>query len=490
MGVTEQPAAAAAFDQKLRNKMLLRVLGTAAVILLVLGVVTFLSARSLLAEELKQKSRSKVEYAATVIDAWLHEKGEVLSILADREARQAMPDELKQGYFRDVAAQYGGFESVYMGFEADGGFVTGADWVPPADYDPRQRPWYTAAVAARGVAYSAPYRDMFTNRIVVSVAAPVYDDGHLRGVMAMDIFVDDILGVVDSLRVGRSGHAFVVDGEGTFVAHPDPAQVLVGTIARTGDAALFDAFRKRATRTTSEVYEAEDYVTIGHIAENDWHVVFHLPFDEVSRPLRTLALIFFGGIIAALLVLAFTINYISHNIARPILKLVDGARDISGGEYERSLPVESRDEVGYLTQSFNEMALGLKDREFIKSTFGRYVSPDVMREILAGNVALGGEAKVISVMFCDIRGFTTLSENMGPHELVTLLNRYFTRMDRVISAHGGFINKYLGDGILAMFGAPVALESSAQSAVEAAYAMLEQLAEFNQHRGLSLQVGI
>jgi class 3 adenylate cyclase len=479
---------AAAFDQKLRNKMLLRVLVTAGVILLTLAAATFLVTRSLMARELEEKARSKVEHAALVVNAWLQEKGTMLAVLADRESREPTSDEFKKAYFREMAATYGGFESVYMGWE-DGAFLTGADFVPPEGYDPRARPWYQAAMAADGVGYSPAYRDLHTGKLVVSVAAPVRAEGRPEAVISMDIFVDEILAVVEALRIDQAGYAYVVDEAGTFIAHPDPDKVLQGNVADGDQAAIFSAFREQGAVGTA-IYEANDYVTVSRIAQSDWYVFFHLPRSVINRPLRSLALIFLAGILAALLLLAFTISYISHNIAQPILELVDGAQKISRGEYERKLPVQSRDEIGYLTQSFNEMADGLKDREFIKSTFGRYVSPEVMREILDGNIALGGEAKEISVMFSDIRGFTSFSEDMDPHQLVTMLNDYFTRMDQAISAEGGSINKYMGDGILAIFGAPVALDSSPLAAVRAARAMLVQLAEFNQRFDRTLTIGI
>ncbi len=479
----------AVFDQKLRNKMMVRVLVTAGIVLLVLAAVTFLVTRSLLARELVEKSRSKVAHAAAVVDAWLHEKGQVLSMLAERESRSPTEDDVKQTYFRELALEYGGLESVYMGFE-DGRFLTGSGWEPPADYDPRQRPWYRGAVAAHALAYSAPYRDLHTGKIVVSISAPVLAGDRVTGVIAMDIFVDDILGAVNTLRIGDHSYAYVVDSAGTYIAHPKADRVLASNIADGPEAALFADVRAAAGEPRTTLFERDDFVTVSPIPESDWWVFFHLPRSEVTRPLQSLALVFGAGILAALLVLAGTISYISHNIAQPILKLVDGAREISQGEYERRLSVESRDEIGYLTQSFNEMAAGLKDREFIKSTFGRYVSPDVMRDILSGNIALGGEAKEISVMFSDIRGFTSMSEGADPHELVSLLNRYFTRMDQVISTHGGAINKYMGDGILAIFGAPVSLDSAPTAAVQAAHDMLEQLAAFNQEIGSDLDIGI
>jgi len=477
-----------AFDQKLRNKLLRRVLITATAILLALAVATFLIARGMLAREVTGKARVQVALVTARLDAWLHEKSDVVRGLASREALAPMSDEVRREHFHALADEYGGVGSVYVGFP-DGKFLTGSSFVPPAGWDPRTRPWYRLAVERGKLAFSAPYIDADTGGLVVSIAAPVERDGRLLEVIGMDITVGDILSRVRRLGMGGDAWAYVVDATGRIVAHPDPKQVMVHTVAEGPDAALFARYRGGTDRGVA-LYRQDDYVSLSNVAETDWTVILHVPRSAVTGPLRNLALVFIAGIGVSLLVLAATVTFISSRIVRPLLRLVDGARDVAEGAYDRKVPVESRDEVGYLSQSFNDMAAGLKDREFIKSVFGRYVSPEVMREILDGKIALGGEAKVLTIMFSDIRGFTAMSERMEPHALVRVLNQYFTAMDAVITEHHGSINKYLGDGILAMFGAPISLDNSARAATDAARAMQRQLAAFNEQHGTDLHIGI
>jgi class 3 adenylate cyclase len=479
-----------AFDQKLRTKLLTRVLVAATVVLVALALVTFLVTRELLAREVSARARYRVELATAEIDGWLHEKGEVLRGLAAREALAPMDDAARRAHFRALAAAYGGVGSVYMGF-ADGRFITGSDWVPPADYDPRRRPWYTEAVAAGRLTYSTPYRDLDTGKLVVSVAAPLGARDAPTAVIAMDVLVDDVL--VAAQRLADDGTwAYVVDGAGLIIAHPDRALVLAARVTDTADAALFARQRAATGAGAPQVVVAQgrDYVATRVVAETGWHVFFHVPSSQVTGPLRRLAVVFVVGILAALAVLAVTTLVISARIVKPLLRLVDGARRLARGTYDARVPVESRDEVGYLSHSFNDMAAGLAEREFIKSVFGRYVSADVAREILDGKIALGGESKRLTIMFCDIRGFTSLSEAIDPHALVGLLNRYFTRMDAAIAGCGGSINKYLGDGILAIFGAPAPLADDARAAADAAREMMRQLAVLNEEQGTSLGIGI
>lgn len=129
------------------------------------------------------------------------------------------------------------------------------------------------------------------------------------------------------------------------------------------------------------------------------------------------------------------------------------------------------------------MADSLAEKEFMRDTFGKIVDPEVrdylMKENFLQGGALGGETRKVSVLFCDIRSFTAMSEKMEAAEVVSLLNRYFTALGKCIAAHHGIINKYIGDAIMAIFGAPVQSENSARDAFEAALDMRKALTELN-----------
>ena len=123
------------------------------------------------------------------------------------------------------------------------------------------------------------------------------------------------------------------------------------------------------------------------------------------------------------------------------------------GDYGEPLPVTSRDEIGQLTFSFNDMIAGLKERDFISNTFGRYVDQEIARELLSRPEAsrMGGVKREVVILFADIRGFTPLAETLSPEATIHLVNRHFARMIEVIQAHRGIIVDFLGDAILAFF---------------------------------------
>jgi adenylate cyclase len=214
------------------------------------------------------------------------------------------------------------------------------------------------------------------------------------------------------------------------------------------------------------------------------------PIDGITTSLKTLKWKFILGAVAGLGTLALVILFVSRLIVNPVKSLISGVQEISRGNYAHRIEKTTPDEIGYLTNQFNLMAQGLQEREFIRDTFGRFVSPDVANRVLETNPSLGGELCQAVILFSDLRGFTTFSEHLPPETVVTHLNSYFSQMDSCIQRHGGWINKYLGDGLLAIFGAPVSLENPYESAVKAALDMQEALLDFNKRQNVECRMGV
>jgi len=169
---------------------------------------------------------------------------------------------------------------------------------------------------------------------------------------------------------------------------------------------------------------------------------------------------------------------------RPVHALVRAARAIGEGDLEQHIDLERNDELGLLTAAFNEMTASLREKEFLKSTLERYVSKPLAQQILRQRheLKLGGEEKEVTILFCDIRRFTPLAEQLSPTLVVRLLNDYFTRMIEVVAAHEGMVDKLMGDSIMALFGAPIALGDDPLRAVRCAIEMQRTVAQFNRER--------
>ena len=204
-----------------------------------------------------------------------------------------------------------------------------------------------------------------------------------------------------------------------------------------------------------------------------------------------------AGILSLCIVLII-LHYLSVSITKPIAFLANATKKVSKGHLENLTPrkrlMERKDEVGTLYRSFFEMIDGLREKEKVRGILNKVVSPEIAEEALKGQIHLGGEEKEISVLFADIRGFTTLTEKMSPQDVIQLLNECMTKISHLIDEFGGVIDKYVGDEVMALFGAPVSSEDHAQKSVACALKIMEELEMWNQERAKQnldpIQMGI
>ena len=178
-------------------------------------------------------------------------------------------------------------------------------------------------------------------------------------------------------------------------------------------------------------------------------------------------------VLAAILGLVFA-ALVSAGVTRPVRRLLEGAKAVEAGHLDGMLVATSRDEIGHLTMAFNQMVEQLRLKERLRETFGKYVDPRVVEGLIEGPaLAAEGQRRVMTVLFCDVRGFTSTSEGMTPQGLVKVMNRYFSTMSAPIRRHQGIIDKYIGDAIMAYWGPPFAAD--AEQTQLASLAALEML---------------
>lgn len=159
--------------------------------------------------------------------------------------------------------------------------------------------------------------------------------------------------------------------------------------------------------------------------------------------------------LAAILGLLFSF-FVSTGIARPVRRLLEGTRAVEAGRLDGAIDVTTRDEIGQLTAAFNKMVEQLRHKEQIRETFGRYIDPRVVEGLIERQSLTGtdGQRRVMTVLFCDMKGFTSLSEGMTPQGLVKVMNHYLSTMSGPIRSNHGIIDKYIGDAIMAYWGPP------------------------------------
>jgi class 3 adenylate cyclase len=159
--------------------------------------------------------------------------------------------------------------------------------------------------------------------------------------------------------------------------------------------------------------------------------------------------------LAAILGLTFSL-FVSSGITRPVRRLLDGTRAVEAGRLDGAIDITTHDEIGQLTAAFNAMVAQLRRNEKMRETFGRYIDPRVVETLIdrPGLAATDGERRVMTVLFCDMKGFTALSEGMTPQGLVKVMNHFLTAMSEQVRSNHGVIDKYIGDAIMAYWGPP------------------------------------
>ncbi len=172
----------------------------------------------------------------------------------------------------------------------------------------------------------------------------------------------------------------------------------------------------------------------------------------------------------------------AKDLSEPVEEIMNVAAKVRRGDFEGRVQVLSNDEIGYLGDRVNEMSRGLQERQRIREMLDLFTSPEIGERIIAGEVPTDGEIREVTLLFADLRGFTSMAERLSPKQVVESVNAYFSAMSEAIVEHGGIILQYVGDEIEAVFGAPVADPDHADKAVVAAIDMRKRLDRLNGDR--------
>ncbi len=208
---------------------------------------------------------------------------------------------------------------------------------------------------------------------------------------------------------------------------------------------------------------------------------------KTEREMRAQILAFSGLALVGALML---ILLIAHGLSIPLRELVAGTTAVRTGNLDVRVPVRSRDEIGELAASFNEMAEGLSQKEMYRTVLNMVTDEKVAQALVGGQLALGGDLKEISVLFCDIRGFTALTRDMPPKEIVEMLNEHMTILTGVVKQHNGVVDKFVGDLFMAIFGAPVAQTDDTLNAVRCGIRLIRERERLNATSQHQLKIGV
>ena len=209
--------------------------------------------------------------------------------------------------------------------------------------------------------------------------------------------------------------------------------------------------------------------------------------DDAVEHLRWGVAVLGGATLALTIVVAW---WLSRRFSGPILRLVEATQKVREGNLDWKVPVTGTDEFATLAADFNRMTEDLSLKDKYHDLLGKTSDPVVARRLTEGSMALGGELRQAAVVFCDIRGFTAMTDGMAPSDVIQMLNHHMTAMTRVIHAHGGVVDKFVGDLVMGVFGAPVAREDDVARAAACATEMVRVRAELNAAMAEPVEIGV
>ncbi len=215
--------------------------------------------------------------------------------------------------------------------------------------------------------------------------------------------------------------------------------------------------------------------------------VYALVDDAVSRNQLSIVILGLGG---CALIVGLLMSFIAARAAAdPVMSVRDAVASVEQGDLDVEVPVYDATEVGLLQAGFNRMVEGLRERRRIREAFGVYVDHEVAEHILEEGVSLGGEEVEVTLMFLDVRDFTSWAEGVSASEVVERLNGLFDEVVPVVHEHKGHVDKFVGDGLLAVFGAPQRSEDHADQALSAALEIVDAVSDQELEIGIGLNSG-
>lgn len=357
--------------------------------------------------------------------------------------------------------------------------------------DPRLRPWYKQAKARMSTCWTDLYVFASTGKPGITAACPVVtDSGKFMGVVAADITLFGLSNFLNEIKISENSIAFIMDKRNQFVAYPEPDRIVKVKDGKIVPVQVFElnerwitvaARRHQDTGEAKFTFETDGIRNLAFFTPfpesfgKEWTIAVLAPEDDFLGPIKRThknTLIISGFIL--LIAIGFGLLF-ARNMSKPIEKLTAEVLKIKGFELSGKVDVRTYiNEIRTMSDAVQSMKTGLQ-------AFGRYVPSELVRQLIeSGEEAKpGGRERELTLLFSDITGFTSISEQVPARELMITLSEYLDVMSRVIADEKGTIDKYIGDGVMAFWGAPIPNDEHAGCACRAALKCHRAIDELN-----------
>lgn len=469
--------------RSLQQRLVLFLLLPAGILLFATGFLGFLYARDKLLSQWQEAAVLKLERAAHRVDMRLNEPVSFIKLF--QKASEGSNPIPVQRWILDRMKKLDGVSAVELegiDLQSNTGMGRGRG-MQGMQMSVMGRMRFQRGVISE---VTPPIYDARTGQETVSLISNLVDDegdqGKLKVIMRFSFLMKDIL----ELGWWQGDRACIVDSSGDLLAQNRPDMKDRKRLGETGDPlekAVMDAMKKRSSGTVlGPGHPPKEVAGFYKMSRAPWAIVLFAPGDKILRPIIRFR--FFSILVGGLCIILFLllIRMVGGRMVRSIGRISKAAQDVAQGNYGDPLPVTTEDEIGQLTSSFNTMVEGLRERDYISNTFGRYMDEEIARELMRRPEAarLGGEKREVAILMSDLRGFTPLAETLSPDATISILNRYFSRIIETIRKHKGIIVDFFGDALLVFFDP---LEGpagpSVLQAVVCALEMQENMGPFN-----------
>ncbi len=354
-------------------------------------------------------------------------------------------------------------------------------------YDPRSRVWYTSAKKSGNATWLDIYPYGLTGFLGTSVSTPAYNaQKQLIGVITFNVRLDYLLHLVENTHFSQHGLIYIIDQDGKLVAFPGISQHKNKTLMSIHDlpnqryvVAAFQHYKNTGEKKFQLEYDdikyLVTYIPLYKFGNNNWVIGMIAPADDFIGSARKTHLITVLFNIIILFVGVLLVSNLVTHVVNPLKKITREIKRIKNFELEGNIRVQSRiKEISFIADALYSMKKGLR-------IFQKYVPRTLVRQLIESgeDVRVGGIKKPLVILFSDITDFTRIAEQVEPDQLTRHICKYFDELTQIISLNHGTIDKYIGDAIMAFWGAPLAVEDPAAHAAKAALRCMRRSTELN-----------
>jgi len=465
--------------KSLRQRLVLFILLPVGLFLFLMGLLGYFYTRSHILEQWRDASIVKLQRAAEHIDINLDEPVRWINAFeksAGQNDNSFSPDWLVK-QLRDI----------------DGVTDVSLKWKAAA---------FSGRMGMAGTGMAGKGMMHFRHSGIAEVTAPAYDpkaknetvsmisvfendDGEPVGTLRITILFEALIQDIQKTGWWQSNRASLIDLSGNLFAQTGGLKKVRKRLGGPGyplESSILAALREKPFGTILGTGRQAALVAgFCRLKKAPWAIVLFAPRDKILAPLIRFRLIYAVSGVMSILLILFLILFVLGRMTGPIEKISKAAGSVAKGRYGGPMPILTGDEIGRLAESFNAMVEGLKERDFIRNTFGRYVDPEIARDLISrpGALTVGGHKREVAILICDIRGFTPLAESLRPEVTITMLNRYFSIMIEVIGNNQGIIVDFCGDGMLIFFESLKGSEGPVVRAMTCAWDMQSEIRPFN-----------